>query len=375
MKHNTILHMVISAITIALLLTACGTNLTPTNPPSTNPSPTVAPTQVILPTAAPPTPDPMVTPPICGYHSMTYDAESKQIIIFGCQSGNPMQQSGRINGNETWSFDPSTQIWKKMSPKVAPGGFIGDMTYNARADRVILVLNTDPVTPNFFDYKTSQTWAYDFNTNTWTRLADGPSGRLGARVAYDSESDKVILFGGLTLPTGKVFNETWTYDFNTDTWIQMQPRVSPPPQNYQCMAYDSKADRVVNWGGETEGSLWTYDYNTDTWQNTKSENAPSAYYYCGFTYDDKANLFIFYGGSDAGTDETWTYDLNSNTWKQMQPTQTPGKLSRHELVYDPVTDRAILFGGQIEGRIFSYSAKAWLYDLNTNTWTNIAAEE
>ena len=59
----------------------------------------------------------------------------------------------------------------------------------------------------------------------------------------------------------------------------------------------------------------------------------------------------------------------------MQPTQNPGKLSRHVLVYDPVTDRAILFGGQIEGVQFSCSAKTWLYDLNANTWTTIAAEE
>jgi hypothetical protein len=59
----------------------------------------------------------------------------------------------------------------------------------------------------------------------------------------------------------------------------------------------------------------------------------------------------------------------------MQPTRNPGKLSRHRLVYDPLTDQSILFGGQIEGAQFFYSAKTWLYDLNTNTWTNIAAEE
>jgi hypothetical protein len=303
---------------------------------------------------------------------MAYDSESKQVILFGGNTGDPVTKDNQKT--DTWAFDPVTKQWEQMSLSTHPEGFVGDMTYNSKADLVILVINTNPLTPDFFDYQITQTWAYDFNTNTWTQLADGPSGRLGAKIAYDSESDVTILFGGYSLITDQFFNETWAYDFNTDTWTLRHPSTTPKDQNYQAMAYDSKADRVVNWGGETEKGLWTYDYNTDTWEELKLENEPGAIYYCGFTYNENAGLFILFGGTRMGSNETWTYELNSNTWKQLQPVQNPGELSHLTLVYDPITDQAIFFGGQIGPTQWSYSGETWSLDLKKNTWTNIVSE-
>jgi hypothetical protein len=37
-----------------------------------------------------------------------------------------------------------------------------------------------------------------------------------ATMAYDSESDRVILFGGCLGQT--VWNETWAYDYNDNKW-------------------------------------------------------------------------------------------------------------------------------------------------------------
>lgn len=289
--------------------------------------------------------------------------------MFGGNTANPMMSTGW--SNETWSFDPSTELWMKMSPATAPGGFLGDMTYNIKADRVILVLNTDPTRPNDVDFQSSQTWAYDFNTDTWTQFAEGPSGRVGAVIAYDSESDKVILFGGFSLTTNQFFDETWAYDFNTDIWTQMQTETHPKDQNFHCMVYDPQADRILNWGGGYGGNLWTYDYNTNTWEEMITETQPGASYYAGCTFDDKAGLLILYGGSESGSDETWTYDLSSNLWQQRHPPQNPGILSRNQLVYEPVTDRSILFSGQVGKAAFFYVPSTWAYNLNADTWTEI----
>jgi hypothetical protein len=302
---------------------------------------------------------------------MAYDTESKKVIMFGGLTGSYLQESN--NNAETWSFDPNTKLWKKMSPNIAPGAAGGgDMTYDSRADRVILVIGADLLTPHFFDFQTTQTWAYDYNTDAWTRLADSPfKGNIGPRLAYDSESDKTIMFGGMSAVKGIRFvNETWAYDYNSNTWEQMQPADAPQNQNYQCMAYDPKSDRVIDWGGEVVRSLWVYDYNGDQWQIIETVG-PVASYYCGFTYNSQENLFLLYGGTDAGTDETWIFDPEANLWEQLYPQQTPGKLSRHTLVYDPITDRAILFGGQIEGASFIYSSRTWVYDFKENTWTEV----
>jgi N-acetylneuraminic acid mutarotase len=99
--------------------------------------------------------------------------------------------------------------------------------------------------PDFSTWGLADTWAYDYNTNTWKEMAKGPPKHLGARLAYDSESGRIILFGGSDIATWRYINDTWSYDFNTDTWTEMKPATSPPGRNYQAMIYDAKSDRVL----------------------------------------------------------------------------------------------------------------------------------
>lgn len=309
------------------------------------------------------------SPSARGYHQMTYDAESERIVLYGGQTGyvfDPIYQN-----HETWLFDPKTNEWTNMSPLVSPGGFSGgDMTYDSKADRSILSIISD-------DFSTLQTWAYDTNTNTWTRLADGPRNMVGQRIAYDSESDRIIMFGGFEFTKFQLVDETWAYDYNTNTWTNMAPRIHPKPRNFHGMVYDAKADRMVAWGGDIKGAdkptIWTYDYNTNTWQALEPEYSPVIRDYMIFVYDDKADKIIMYGGFTYGNDETWMYDLNINAWKQLQPTNNPGILSRYGMVYVRDINRTILFGGQDGSFQFQYKRDTWSYNLKANRWTKINA--
>jgi hypothetical protein len=154
------------------------------------------------------------------------------------------------------------------------------MAYDTAADRTILaeMYALDPTKPLGLG-KSSQTWAYDANTDTWTNLHPqvARSDLLGPGMVYDSRADRMILFGGiqLPLPAGAtslqdfVFrNETWAYDFKTNTWTNLQPKVSPAGRDFFQITYDATADRVLVFGGaaNTEDSqLWVYDYNANTW--------------------------------------------------------------------------------------------------------------
>src|SRR5438876_4122389 len=137
------------------------------------------------------------------------------------------------------------------------------LAYDSHADRVILF-------GGFLGYWFNDTWAYDFNTNAWTDMAPGlsPPATLCDAMAYDSESDRVILFGGYVSGVG-VSNDTWAYDFNTNTWTDMNPLVKPPGRYYHATAYDSASDRVILFGGYDSGSnfndTWAYDFNTNAW--------------------------------------------------------------------------------------------------------------
>jgi hypothetical protein len=310
-----------------------------------------------------------------GYSQMTYDSESKQVVLYGGSTGywlDPIHQN-----RETWLYDPVINIWEKMNPVNIPDGSSGgDMVYDSKADRSILSLLT-------IDWSTLQTWAYDANSDAWSRLADGPLQMVGQRLAYDAESDKIIMFGGFTVTDFKFVDETWVYDFNTNTWTNMQPRIHPSGRNYIGMVYDSKADRVVLWGdwqrnytAATDESVWTYDYNTNTWQEfPHKKDGPNVRDYTMLAYDEKADRIIMYGGYTYGNSETWVYDLNTHTWRQMSPLQNPGELSRHNMIYIRDVNRTMLYGGQDGPYYFQYKANLWLYSLKFDKWMNALEDE
>lgn len=367
MKYKKPILQILSLILIVLLVEACGTSQpipTPEPPTPTSVPPTVSPTEI-----------PRLSPSPRGYISMAYDAESKRVILFGGQTGD-YHLSSSYNG-ETWAYDVTANKWTQMKPPSGPTGrAAADLVYDAESDRVILFGGGDRATWGLTD-----TWAYDYNTNTWVEMAKGPEKHLGARLAYDAESDKIILFGGYDTSNSSdsYYNDTWAYDFNSNTWTEMKPTTSPPGRNYQAMTYDAKVDRVLMWGcldidrwKPVDESIWSYDFNTNTWQEIKpGELWPSGRDYPAMAYDAKSDRTILYGGSKGG-DETWAYDYNTNTWAKLEPSMVPGDLSRHAIVYSTADDRVILFGGQVGFTDeFNYTDKVWSYDFNTNTWTDV----
>ncbi len=89
-----------------------------------------------------------------------------------------------------------------------------------------------------------------------------PSQRTSPAMAYDLRSDRVILFGGAS--TAGYLNDTLGYDFETNTWTNIDPAVKPPGRAYHAMAYDSGSDRVILFSGSSAAGplndTWAYDF-------------------------------------------------------------------------------------------------------------------
>jgi len=247
------------------------------------------------------------------------------------------------------------------------------MVYDAESDRIILFGGADE---NFEGERT--TWAYDFNTDTWTEQAPGPPARHGLRMAYDTESDRVILFGGRSAQQGaNLFNDTWAYDFNTDSWTDMKPSSSPSRRTHHYMTYDAESDRVIVWSGSGTHCVivWAYDFNTNTWTDDETIKGPPYGAMGWLAYDSESDRSILFGGgwgdgSKYATDATLAYDYNTNKWTEMKPSEVPGRLARHAMVYNATSDLVVLFGGRV-GSGSTYTAETWTYDLNSDTWTNV----
>lgn len=273
------------------------------------------------------------------WSSMVYDSVSDKVILFGGFTGS--------GDSETWAYDFDTDTWTNMNPSVAPSArWNHKMAYDSQSDRVIMF-------GGWAGYEQSgETWAYEYETNEWTNMNPvvAPSARNAHAMAYDSQSDRVILFGG---HTGSDNDETWSYDFETNSWTDMNPTLRPPARHDMAFAFDIQSDRFLIFGGEGGGKLndlWAYDFDTDTWTEMHPAVAPPNSYGTAFAYDSYADRTVMFGGDDPDLppyvrSDTWTYDLDGDVWAKID-TSGPGR-SHHAMAYDSRSSRSIMFGGDI----------------------------
>ncbi len=259
-----------------------------------------------------------------------YDSKADRVVLYFSLYPSGPETFSRMG--ETYVYDPNTDMMEKVTPKVIPFGFMGsNMVYDSESDRFILFGGVD-ITDGRELY---ETWAYDLNTNTWTAMnpAQHPAGRNWSQMAYIPTIDRVLLFSGwsgdtavLSEPTG----DTWLYDYNHDTWEQLRPPSVPARRHFASLVYMSSVDRVLLYGGQTrEGGpflsdLWTFDPTTLNWEELHPATDPGKRgEYC-MAYDSKADKVVLFGGGGTSmggpyTDETWLYDPQANTWTNVTP--------------------------------------------------------
>src|SRR3989442_13124168 len=150
--------------------------------------------------------------------------------------------------------------------------------------------------------------------------AAAPPDNFHGVMVYDSESDRVVLFGG----TNRGAGETWAYDLNANSWTNMTPgETVHPSADADAMEYDSQADRVILFGGHTTSyETWAYDLNTNTWTNIRRVSRRAWRNIQAMDDEIETKRIVLFGGFAATgiNNETWTYDFNSNVGTLMMPT-------------------------------------------------------
>lgn len=370
MEHKIFRPLV--CVIVILFVTGCGTaSVTPASENPTFTTTPIPPTKTPAPSATPTTKMIAANPSPRMVMGFAYDSESDKVIMFGGQTGVWPEYDVA-----TWVYDVSTNTWTDMKPDSGPKKNAGgSLAYDAESDRVVMYGGANEDT-----FNVPETWAYDYNTNTWQQMAPGPEHHLGGSLAYDAESDRIILFGGYRVVTDTAFDDTWAYDFNSNTWTEMKPSASPPAWNYDPIAYDAESDRVILFGvnyHNKDASVWAYDYNTNTWQQMPSGPGKNPGYLesASMTYDTQSDRIILYGGAvsmgELALDKTWAYDYNTNTWTEMEPVMNPGPLEWSGMTYSSAADLVILFGGMADTSFQRMSGKTWTYDFDANTWSEV----
>ncbi|MBN2113181.1 MAG: hypothetical protein JW785_03535 [Acidimicrobiia bacterium] len=232
-------------------------------------------------------------------------------------------------------------------------------------------------------------WRYDPETGEWweIRATGGPVPRAGAAVAYDSGSGLVVLFGGAVGSCSyprctEDLDDTWVYDPAARTWEERSPAVSPPARHAHAMAYDAQSDRVVLFGGDTGsswlGDTWAYDADTDTWVEITTEEAPWPVAQQAMAYDPSADRVVLWGGADREESVVWAFDLETSAWSGAIWDPAPEPAWDACLVWDADAEQMLLIGGrgpttvqiaagtarEVRGR-----DEVWGLDLEAGVWT------
>lgn len=366
----------------------------PTDKPTESPTQEVEVPEVIQETGeatetSEPTPEPAETStPLIGpaprtHGTMHYNPILERVILTSGTSCANTWDFNDMDLNDVWAFNVEDESWESLGELNVPNPF--NIGYDAESERVI-----------YLTYGPIETWAFDPTSGEAQNMEpeEMPPDTIislylfGAPLAYDSESDRLILFGGGERP-GLNHGETWAYDYNTNTWEHMQPENGPPERAFHSMVYDTESDRVILWGGLQNGGtdtmIWAYDYNTNTWESFENINGPEEHYErFGMVYHQPSDRIFLYSGfrEGIGSDEefifdpaTWSYDYNTNTWEEIVTETNPGKRTMYSMAYDENTDKVILFSGEQTSKYANdLTTAVWMFDPVTLEWTDVSKE-
>lgn len=183
-----------------------------------------------------------------------------------------------------------------------------------------------------------------------------PEARMGHALAYDSKREKVVMYGGGN--SGNRFDDVWERDA-AGAWSQVEQGAERAPVSrvFHGMTYDAARSRTVVFGGQgivaTIGDVWDYDGTSGAW--TVRETAQGAPWPLGrnghgFLFAPEVGRSIAFGGCcDWSKRDVWEWNGTDGTWTDVTPSPLPKTWPAgrryHAMVRDPERGVLVMFGG------------------------------
>jgi hypothetical protein len=197
------------------------------------------------------------------------------------------------------------------------------------------------------------TWTYDFATKRWREIvtASHPWNVLEQTMTYDPNVRRLVLYGGgeSSYQSGE---QAWLFNIDTEIWELASTPSAPPARMSQSMVFDPV--RRVSWvfgGGpypDAGNELWSFDASARTWQRiTASGAVPPVRRFGAMAYDSRHDIVLLWGGiisSSSGYNDTWVFTPTTRTWQQITASGSPAApiANSEDLAYDPDNDVFVL---------------------------------
>ncbi len=281
-----------------------------------------------------------------------------------------------INQGEPISGQESAQVkWRQLQPaNTGPGArYRHAMQYHAETKQ-LFVFGGQSGHQVFGDV-----WMLDMsnlNTLTWRRLAAAspvaPPARYSTVMIVDQLGQNLYIAAGLT-PSGKKFNDIWKLNLATETWEELTETAGQSPESRSGGFGGNVGGNLVlthGFGATHYNDTWRFNVETGQWENiTPDEPRPPGRHLFAAT-PSNGNLVLHGGCSTPGgicfRDDTWVLDANAYTWREVTSNIKPAGRQHHTLVADADSNQVVLFGGQGAGQ--SALNDLWFLDLATDNW-------
>ena len=276
-------------------------------------------------------------------HAMAYDEARGRVVLFGGLA------DGAQRMNDTWEWDG--ERWRRTATAGPPARNTHAMAYDSARQRIVLFGGLTRIDGTLTPL--DDTWEWDGDTWHEVETTTRPPARSDHAMAYDSARDRVVLFGGRPSVLDPPFADTWEWDGTQ--WHEITPEAAPPARHSHAMAFDASRGRTVLFGGVVEitgGINDTWEWDGTQWHEVVAASAPFADPSVpmgrgghALVYDGARQYVLLFGGFDAIANrrgDTWAWD--GEEWTEPWPFG-PSARTGHAMAYDEARGHIVLFGG------------------------------
>ncbi len=219
-------------------------------------------------------------------------------------------------------------------------------------------------------------------------LETGPDGREHAVFVADPEHDRAILYAGSGYaPYGSPLADAWAFDFQRETWSELDVTGDVPP------AAGSRRAVAIEGGALLFGSylagfvaddallLASFEGEELRFERIEQVSPPPARMLHAFACDPEGETMVVFGGAAQNSmlGDTWIgkREGDSVSWERLDD-EGPGLRFGFAYGYDPEARRLVVLGGQMPGEPggdpLAFGRDLWALDFESEapSWTLLA---
>ena len=235
----------------------------------------------------------------------------------------------------------------------------------------------------FFDGSSWEEWT----PPDGTAYGNGIESMSRHRMSYDPATEVIWTFGGQVQPLSPWDQYEAPVSFDGRTWVRhvLPAADSPSPLDASsghvaynaAQAYDTDRNRMILFGYSGGSALYAYN-RTWEWDGVEWEeilsagDVPSVRSWSDLAYDSTRKLTVLFGGRVWNGEifgDTWEYD--GADWQLVQPEDpegdgNPSPRFSHRMIFDPGSERVILMHGKGAnaqvGQTLDNNGNFWAWD-------------